>query len=94
MYQNNIIGQTAPQQFNPALSPLQQARASGVVQEYKFVSFKPKSQLKELKSVLKAEPKKFLGIKYGKNSISKTGVLSVVFIIFGNKEIICVHLFL
>ena len=65
MYQNNIIGQTAPQQFNPTLSPLQQARASGVVQEYKFVSFKPKSQLKELKLVLKAEPK-FLGIKYGK----------------------------
>jgi len=66
MYQNNIIGQTAPQQFNPTLSPLQQARASGVVQEYKFISFKPKAQLKELKLVLKAEPKKFLGIKYGK----------------------------
>ena len=66
MYQNNIIGQTAPQQFNPALSPLQQARASGVVQEYKFISYKPKTQLKELKLVLKAEPKKFLGIKYGK----------------------------
>tara|TARA_A200000159_G_C7338683_1_gene346221 strand:+ start:7467 stop:8147 length:681 start_codon:yes stop_codon:yes gene_type:complete len=66
MYQNNIIGQTAPPQFNPTLSPLQQARASGVVQEYKFISFKPKAQLKELKLVLKAEPKKFLGIKYGK----------------------------
>lgn len=66
MYQHQIIGQTTPQNFNPALTPLQQARASGIVQEYKFVSFKPKKQLKELKLVLKAEPKKFLGIKYGK----------------------------
>ena len=66
MYQHQIIGQTTPQNFNPSLSPLQQARASGIVQEYKFVSFKPKKQLKELKLVLKAEPKKLLGIKYGK----------------------------
>ena len=66
MYNNQLIGQSAPQQFNPALSPLKQARASGVVQEYKFMTFKPKKQLKELVVVLKAEPKKFLGIKYGK----------------------------
>ena len=66
MYNNQLIGQSAPQQFNPALSPLKQARASGVVQEYKFMTFKPKKQLKELIAVLKAEPKKFLGIKYGK----------------------------
>lgn len=66
MYNNQLIGQNAPQQFNPALSPLKQARASGVVQEYKFITFKPKKQLKELTAVLRAEPKKFLGIKYSK----------------------------
>jgi hypothetical protein len=66
MYNNQLIGQNAPQQFNPTLNPLQQARASGVVQEYKFITFKPKKQQKELIVVLKSEPKKFLGIKYGK----------------------------
>jgi len=66
MYNNQLIGQNAPQQFNPTLNPLQQARASGVVQEYKFITFKPKKQQKELITVLKSEPKKFLGIKYGK----------------------------
>tara|TARA_R100000149_G_scaffold63680_1_gene34812 strand:- start:533 stop:1195 length:663 start_codon:yes stop_codon:yes gene_type:complete len=66
MYNNQLIGQNAPQQFSPILTPLQQARASGVVQEYKFVSFKPKKQQKELIKVLQAEPKKFIGIKYGK----------------------------
>ena len=64
MYQQQIIGQTAPQQFT--LSPIKQARASGVVVEYKFMAIKPKKQLKELITVLKAEPKIFLGIKYGK----------------------------
>ena len=66
MYQNQLIGQNAPQQFNPTLTPLQQARASGTVVEYKFTEIKPKKQLKELTKVLFAEPKKFLGIKYGK----------------------------
>jgi len=66
MYNNQLIGQTAPQQFNPALSPIQQARASGAVTEYRFIELKPKKQLKELTKVLTAEPKKFLGIKYGK----------------------------
>ena len=66
MYHNQLIGQTAPQQFNPALSPIQQARASGAVTEYRFIELKPKKQLKELTKVLTAEPKKFLGIKYGK----------------------------
>ena len=66
MYNNQLIGQNAPQKFSPTLTPLQQARASGVVQEYKFVSFKPKKQQKELIQVLRAEPKKFVGIKYGK----------------------------
>tara|TARA_Y100001938_G_scaffold149883_1_gene238454 strand:+ start:5632 stop:6282 length:651 start_codon:yes stop_codon:yes gene_type:complete len=64
--QPNLIGQNAPSQFNPALNPIQQARASGAVMEYKFLTATPKKQLKELTTVLKAEPKKFLGIKYGK----------------------------
>ncbi len=66
MYQNQLIGQNAPQQFNPALTPLQQARASGAVMEYKFIEIKPKKQLKELTKVLTAEPKKLLFLKYGK----------------------------
>ena len=66
--QPNIIGQNTP---NPAfgnfnMTPLQQARASGAVTEYKFVAIKPKKQLAELTAVLKSEPKRFLGIKYGK----------------------------
>jgi hypothetical protein len=66
--QPNIIGQNTP---NPAFgnfnrTPLQQARASGAITEYKFVAIKPKKQLAELTAVLKSEPKKFLGIKYGK----------------------------
>jgi hypothetical protein len=66
MYQNQLIGQNAPQQFNPALTPIQQARASGAVVEYKFTEIKPKKQLKELTKVLIAEKKSFIGIKYGK----------------------------
>lgn len=66
MYNNQLIGQNAPQQFNPALSPLKQARASGVVSEYRFIEIKPKKQLKELTKVLVSEPKKLLFIKYGK----------------------------
>jgi len=78
MYQHQIIGQTTPQNFNPALSPLQQARASGIVQEYKFVSFKPKKQLKELKQVLRAEPKKFLGIRGLKPLYSKPCLSAII----------------
>ena len=66
MYQNQLIGQNAPQQFNLALTPLQQARASGQVMEYKFTEIKPKRQLNELTKVLTAEPKKLLFLKYGK----------------------------
>lgn len=65
MYNNQIIGGQA-QGFNPYLKPIQQARASGVVTEYKFLAIKPKKQLKELVYVLSPEKKKFLGIKYGK----------------------------
>ena len=65
MYNNQIISGQA-QGFNPYLKPIQQARASGIITEYKFQAIKPKKQLKELITVLKAEPKKFIGIKYGK----------------------------
>ena len=63
MYNNQIIGQTTGQNFNPYLKPFQQARASGTVTEYQFVAIKPKKKLKELKSVLKAEKKKFFVFK-------------------------------
>jgi len=65
MYNSQIIGGQA-QGFNPYLKPIHQARASGVVTEYKFLAIKPKKQLKELVYVLSPEKKKFLGIKYGK----------------------------
>jgi hypothetical protein len=65
MYQNQqILAQT--NNVNLGLSPIKQARASGIVAEYHFVAIKPKKQLVELTAVLKAEPKKLLGIKYGK----------------------------
>tara|TARA_R100000231_G_scaffold132644_1_gene105215 strand:+ start:695 stop:1333 length:639 start_codon:yes stop_codon:yes gene_type:complete len=52
--------------MNLGLSPIKQARASGAVTEYHFMAIKPKKQLAELTTVLKAEPKKFLFLKYGK----------------------------
>jgi len=64
--QPNLIGQqmntTAPLAFLP---PLQRARASGPVEEYKCMAIKPKKQLKELTKVLLPEKKSFLKIKYG-----------------------------
>lgn len=67
MYQQpNIIGQNPNMLPTAFLSPLRAARASGSIMEYKFVAIKPKKQLKELVAVLKPEPKKFLGLKYGK----------------------------
>ena len=66
MYQHQIIGQTAGQNFNPYLPPKEQARASGVITEYQFIAIKPKKKLKELKLVLRSEKKKFLFFKYGK----------------------------
>ena len=65
MYNNQLIGQPTGPVFNPLLSPIKQARASGTVMEFKFTEIKPKKQLKEITKVLKAEPKSFLGIKYG-----------------------------
>ena len=64
MYQNQVLAQN--QNIQLGLSPIKQARMSGPVIEYQFVSIKPKKQLKELSMVLKAEPKKLLGVKYGK----------------------------
>ena len=58
MYQQQIIGQNAPQQFNPLLSPIEQARTTGAVVEYQFVSIKAKKKQKELIKVLLPEPKK------------------------------------
>ena len=52
---------TAPSAFLP---PLQRARASGPVEEYKCINIKPKKQLKELVKVLFPEKKSFLKIKY------------------------------
>ncbi len=66
MYQQQIIGQNAPQQFNPLLSPIEQARTTGAVVEYQFVSIKAKKKQKELIKVLLPEPKKFLFFKFGK----------------------------
>ena len=66
--QQNMIGQNTPNtQFGAyGMTPLQIARASGVVTEYKFIAHKPKKQQKELIRVLTPEKKKFLGVKYGK----------------------------
>lgn len=66
MYQQQIIGQTAPAQFNPLLNPIEQARTAGQVVEYQFMAVKPNKKEKELIKVLQAEPKKFLFFKYGK----------------------------
>jgi hypothetical protein len=65
MYQQQIIGQEISG-FNPMLNPIEQARRSGQVTEYKFISVKPKKKMKELIRVLTPEYKKFLFITYGK----------------------------
>tara|TARA_R100000322_G_scaffold165707_1_gene131284 strand:- start:316 stop:960 length:645 start_codon:yes stop_codon:yes gene_type:complete len=65
MYNNQIITQT-PAMPTAFMTPLKAARASGSVTEYKFIQIKPKKQLAELTKVLKAEPKKFLGVSYGR----------------------------
>lgn len=76
MYQNNIIqqvgtngtpvgntvGQNVPNRFLPKLP---QARASGIIEEYKFDNFKPKKKLKELYKVLLPEKKKFIFVRFG-----------------------------
>jgi len=66
MYQQQIIGQTTPQQFNPLLNPIQQARTTGHIAEYKPLAIKPKKQRKEYIKILTPEPKRLLFLKYGK----------------------------
>jgi hypothetical protein len=66
MYQQQIIGQNAPMQFNPMLNPIEQARTAGQVVEYQYLSVKPKKREKEMISVLWPEPKQFLFLKFGK----------------------------
>tara|TARA_R110000823_G_scaffold97549_2_gene211859 strand:- start:392 stop:1072 length:681 start_codon:yes stop_codon:yes gene_type:complete len=66
MYQNQLIGQTTGQNFNPYLSPKAQSRASGIITEYQFIAIKPKKKLKELRIILKSEKKKFLFFRFGK----------------------------
>ena len=56
MYNNQLIGQNTP---NPAfgnfnMTPLQQARASGAVTEYKFVAIKPKKTISRINCCFKS----------------------------------------
>jgi len=62
MYQQpNLINSQTALAFLPKL---QQFRATGPIEEYKFDSIKPKKKLKEIKKVLLPEKKKFI-FKYG-----------------------------
>ena len=62
MYQQpNLISSQTALAFLPKL---QQFRATGPIEEYKFDSIKPKKKLKEIKKVLLPEKKKFI-FKYG-----------------------------
>lgn len=66
MFQQNLIGMQGATMNTPSrfLPPLQQARASGPIEEFKFTEIKPKKQLKEIRKVLLPEKKKFLFFKY------------------------------
>ena len=62
MYQQpNLISNQTAIAFLPKL---QQFRATGPIEEYKFDSIKPKKKLKEIKKVLLPEKKKFI-FRYG-----------------------------
>ena len=62
MYQQpNLISSQTALAFLPKL---QQFRATGPIEEYKFDSIKPKKKLKEIKKVLLPEKKKFI-FRYG-----------------------------
>jgi len=63
MYQQpNLISNQTALAFLPKL---QQFRAAGQIEEYKYDSIKPKKKLKEITKVLMPEKKKILFIKYG-----------------------------
>ena len=53
MYQNQVLAQN--QNIQLGLSPIKQARMTGPVIEYQFVSIKPKKQLKELNLAIKTK---------------------------------------
>ena len=63
MYQQpNLIN--TQQQRNVFLPKLEQFRAAGPIEEYKFDSIKPKKKLKEISKILLPEKKKFI-VNYG-----------------------------
>ena len=63
MYQQpNLISNQTALAFLPKL---QQFRAAGQIEEYKYDSIKPKRKLKEITKVLMPEKKKILFVKYG-----------------------------
>ena len=64
--QPNLIGMNTASNNVAAefLPPLQKARASGPIEEYKFFNVRPKRKLKELQKVLLPEKKKFIFLKY------------------------------
>lgn len=63
MYQQpNLISNQTTLAFLPKL---QQFRASGPIEEYKFDSIKPKKQLNEISKILLPEKKKILFVRYG-----------------------------
>ena len=63
MYQQpNLISNQTALAFLPKL---QQFRAAGQIEEYKYDSIKPKKKLKEITKVLMPEKKKILFVKYG-----------------------------
>ena len=63
MYQQpNLISNQTALAFLPKL---QQFRAAGQIEEYKYDSIKPKKKLKEISKVLMPEKKKILFVKYG-----------------------------
>ncbi len=63
MYQQpNLIN--TQQQRNAFLPKLEQFRAAGPIEEYKFDSIKPKKKLKEISKILLPEKKKFI-VNYG-----------------------------
>ena len=64
MYQQPNLIQS--QQMKSAFLPkLQQYRAVGRIEDYKYDALKPKKQMKEIKKVLLPEKKKILFLKYG-----------------------------
>ena len=64
MYQQPNLIQTQ-QAKNAFLPKLQQYRAVGPIEDYKYDALKPKKQMKEIRKVLLPEKKKILFIRYG-----------------------------